>query len=89
MSKCVHQQDVLPSRQPHASENLPLFPPCLQIAFADKILLNKIDLVSSEEKDVVISRIRGINKTVQIIECQQSRADLDQILGVKAFNLDK
>ena len=29
-----------------------------QIAFADKILLNKVDLVSEEEKNAVVGRIR-------------------------------
>lgn len=32
---------------------------------------------------------QNINKPVQIIECQYSKVDLDQLLGIKAFNLDK
>jgi G3E family GTPase len=33
--------------------------------------------------------VQGINKAVEIIECQQSSIDLDRILGIKAFSLDK
>ncbi|GMI39455.1 hypothetical protein TeGR_g11793 [Tetraparma gracilis] len=33
-----------------------------QVAFADKILLNKVDLVSEEEKENVKKRLKGINK---------------------------
>ncbi|MEW5316345.1 MAG: hypothetical protein WDW38_007724 [Sanguina aurantia] len=60
-----------------------------QIAYADKILLNKLDLVTEDEKLAVIRRIKFINKPVQIIECQQSEAPLDLILGINAFNLER
>merc|ERR1711865_999256 len=60
-----------------------------QIAFADKILLNKIDLVTGEEKAAVIEKIREINKFAEIIETQQSSVDLDRVLGVKAFDLSR
>merc|ERR1719449_453904 len=33
-----------------------------QVAFADKIILNKLDLVSSDEAISIKDRIRGINK---------------------------
>eukprot|EP00960_Hanusia_phi_P026417 746239-Hanusia_phi.AAC.11 len=36
-----------------------------QIAFADKILLNKVDLVSQEEKSTVRKSIKSINATAQ------------------------
>lgn len=58
-----------------------------QIAFADKILLNKIDLVSGDEKTAVLDKIREINKVAEIIETEYSCVDLERILGVKAFNL--
>lgn len=58
-----------------------------QVAFADKILLNKIDLVSDEEKAAVVEKIRSINKFADIIETRQSAVDLDRILGIKAFDL--
>ena len=58
-----------------------------QIAFADRILLNKIDLVTVDELEAVKSRIRQI-KSVPMIECQQSKVNVDDILDIKGFNLD-
>ncbi|KAL4434344.1 hypothetical protein ABPG75_000785 [Micractinium tetrahymenae] len=60
-----------------------------QVAFADKILLNKTDLVSEEEKKHVIRRIKSINKTSEIIECRHSQVDLGRILGLQSFDLEK
>jgi len=60
-----------------------------QLAFADKIILNKIDLVNDDEKAVVIETIRKINKFADIIETQHSEVDLKRILGVKAFDLSR
>jgi len=58
-----------------------------QVAFADKILLNKLDLVTPEEKAAVIAKLRGINTFAELIETDHSQVDLDRILGVKAFDL--
>eukprot|EP00588_Corethron_pennatum_P009050 CAMPEP_0194266550 /NCGR_PEP_ID=MMETSP0169-20130528/1415_1 /TAXON_ID=218684 /ORGANISM="Corethron pennatum, Strain L29A3" /LENGTH=351 /DNA_ID=CAMNT_0039007255 /DNA_START=150 /DNA_END=1205 /DNA_ORIENTATION=- len=60
-----------------------------QVAFADKIILNKTDLVNDEEKAAVIKKLRGINKFAEIIETEQSEVDLKRILGVKAFDLSR
>eukprot|EP00927_Polykrikos_kofoidii_P014840 TRINITY_DN16552_c0_g1_i1.p1 TRINITY_DN16552_c0_g1~~TRINITY_DN16552_c0_g1_i1.p1 ORF type:complete len:557 (+),score=125.35 TRINITY_DN16552_c0_g1_i1:67-1671(+) len=60
-----------------------------QVAFADRILLNKIDLVSSEELAEVSQELRVINKTAPIKETQNSQVDMDFILGISAFSLDK
>mmetsp|Transcript_89735 Transcript_89735/g.231668 ORF Transcript_89735/g.231668 Transcript_89735/m.231668 type:complete len:459 (+) Transcript_89735:47-1423(+) len=60
-----------------------------QVAFADRILLNKCDLVSEAELDEVEKRIRMINEAVQIRRCTQSQVDMDFILGIHAFSLDK
>ncbi|KAG1668150.1 hypothetical protein FOA52_005142 [Chlamydomonas sp. UWO 241] len=60
-----------------------------QIAFADKILLNKLDLVDDATKAAVVKRIRSINKGVDIIESRNCVVDLDKIVGIKAFNLDR
>jgi G3E family GTPase len=67
-----------------------------QIAFADRVLLNKTDLVSEDELRTVEKRIRAINAGVQIIRTQLRASDggdpaidLDAILNVDAFNLQK
>ncbi|MEB3230563.1 MAG: GTP-binding protein [Leptolyngbyaceae bacterium] len=60
-----------------------------QIAFADVILLNKTDLVTVEALDTLEQKIRGINSMVKLYRTQHSHLDLDAVLGVKAFDLDR
>jgi len=60
-----------------------------QIAFADRILLNKTDLVDEEALAEVEKRVRAINATVPIRRTLNSIVDMDYILGIQAFSLDK
>ena len=60
-----------------------------QIAFADRILLNKTDLVTAEELEVVKTRIQSINKSAPIITTLNSEVDLDKILNIQAFDLKR
>jgi G3E family GTPase len=60
-----------------------------QIAFADRILLNKVDLVTTEELDLLEKRIHQINAMAKIYRTQNSDVDLDCVLGINAFNLDR
>jgi G3E family GTPase len=60
-----------------------------QLAFADRVLLNKVDLVTDEERKEVIRRIRLINANAEIIPTTMSHVDLDRVLGVGAFDLSK
>jgi G3E family GTPase len=60
-----------------------------QIAFADVILLNKTDLVSTEELAVVETRIRRINPYARIHRTERCDIDLDEVLDKDAFNLDR
>ncbi|MEL6442074.1 MAG: GTP-binding protein [Cyanobacteria bacterium J06621_8] len=60
-----------------------------QIAFADVILLNKTDLVSPEELDEVESKIKAINGMAEIHRTKNSELDMDALLGVQAFDLDR
>lgn len=59
-----------------------------QVAFADKILLNKVDLVSEEEKQNVLGRLNLLNKFASVIETTKSRAPLEKIMGINSFNMD-
>lgn len=59
-----------------------------QIAFADKILLNKIDLITVDEKEKLKERIAGINKFATVIETEKSRAPLGEILGLNSFSME-
>jgi len=60
-----------------------------QIAFADVILLNKIDLVTEAEVTELERRIRDMNAMVKIYRTQNSELAIESILGVKAFDLDR
>ena len=60
-----------------------------QIAFADVVLLNKIDLVDQSQIIGVKDRIRKINPYTKIIETNRCAAPLDEVLGLNAFSLDR
>lgn len=60
-----------------------------QIAFADVIIVNKIDVVSSDELIEVIGDIRRINGFAKILRSQRSNVPLDQILGQGSFDLER
>lgn len=63
--------------------------PVKQIAFADVILLNKTDLVSPAELDLLEGRIRRINAAAKIHRTQNCSIPLDRVLGVGGFNLSR
>jgi G3E family GTPase len=50
-----------------------------QIAFADVILLNKIDLVSEAELDELERRIRGMNAIAKIHRTQDAAVEMDAL----------
>ena len=59
-----------------------------QVAFADQILLNKVDLVSEADLEAVEARLRGLNPLAPIRRTQRARIALDQILDQNSFDLD-
>ena len=59
-----------------------------QVAFADKILLNKIDLVTPVQKQSLIDRLATINRFARVIETTNSTVDLSQILGLNSFRME-
>jgi len=60
-----------------------------QIAFADVILINKTDLVTSEELREVEARIRGINPYARLHRTQRAQIPLNEVLDRKAFDLER
>jgi G3E family GTPase len=58
-----------------------------QIAFADVILLNKTDLISTEQLAVLEKRIRSINAIAKIYPTRNCDVAIEYVLGVKAFDL--
>lgn len=60
-----------------------------QIAFADVVLLNKIDLVDDKDLENVQTRIRKINPYAKIIKTNHCSAPLNEVLDLNAFSLDR
>jgi G3E family GTPase len=60
-----------------------------QIAFADVILLNKTDLVSTDELAEIERALRGVNPTARIHRMTRGDIPLDVILGLGAFDLER
>jgi G3E family GTPase len=61
-----------------------------QVAFADKIILNKTDLVPSESDLTSIeTRLRSINPTAPICRCSYSKISPKELLNIQAFDLDR
>lgn len=58
-----------------------------QIAFADVVVLNKVDLVSPPLLDELEQRIRSMNAFAKIHRTQHCQLDLEAVLGVGAFDL--
>jgi G3E family GTPase len=81
LADCKHLPQHLDEVKPDGSANEAL----QQVAFADKILLNKIDLVTKEEKEALEARLAKINKFATVIETERSKAPLEKILGLNSF----
>lgn len=61
-----------------------------QVVFADRILLNKCDLVTPEELQAIKDTLTSINHFAEVIECTRSKiADLGRIIGINSFNVDR
>jgi len=60
-----------------------------QIAFADVVLLNKIDLVDAKALDDLEVRIRAMNGAAKIYRTTDAAIPMDCILDVGGFDLDR
>jgi len=61
-----------------------------QVAFADRILLNKVDLVEdASELDAIEKKLRAINKEAPVLRCQRGEVDPQHLLNLGAFELDR
>ena len=88
-------------RRPESAEN----ETAEEIAFADRVLVNKCDLVTAEERRAVVGRVRAINGHARIFETEllpSRRAGtdargggglpeglLDDLLGIRAFDVER
>ncbi len=60
-----------------------------QIAFADRIMLNKIDLANEEQLQLVESRIKSINNFAPIFRTQNSLIEPKELINIGAFDLER
>lgn len=61
--------------------------PRAQIAFADVILLNKVDLISSEEAERIEARLHSMNALARVHRTSKSQIDIGLLLNIRAREL--
>lgn len=80
-----HVMEHLQEEKPEGVEN-----ECVeQVAFADRILLNKCDLVDEQAVEGIKKSLRGINANADIIRSEYSQVDPAMLINIRAFALDK
>jgi len=60
-----------------------------QISYADRVILNKTDLVTTEELSKVNDEIYRINSSAMILETIRSKVDIKKIMNIRAFELER
>jgi len=60
-----------------------------QIAFGDVLILNKIDLISSNDLNLLEQRISQMNPTAKRLYAQNCSIDLNEILGIHTFDVER
>ncbi len=60
-----------------------------QVAFADVLVLNKVDLVGADDLTRLEARLRSINPYARILRSRHCDVPLDDVLGLEAFDLKR
>ena len=60
-----------------------------QIEYCTTIILNKVDLVTSEEKKAVLEVIKALQPEAKIIETNYGKIDVEDVLGTRSFDMRK
>ncbi|KAI9128254.1 hypothetical protein K1719_001247 [Acacia pycnantha] len=60
-----------------------------QIAYADRIIVNKTDLVGESDIASLVQRIRKINSIAYLKRTEFGKVDLDYVLGIGGFDLER
>jgi G3E family GTPase len=60
-----------------------------QVAFADRIVLNKIGLVAPDALGAIEARLRAVNGLAPIHRAERADVPLDKVLGQGGFDLDR
>ncbi|TKY50637.1 COBW domain-containing protein 2 [Spatholobus suberectus] len=60
-----------------------------QIAYADRIIVNKTDLVGESDVASLVRRIRKINGLAHLKRTEYGKVNLDYVLGIGGFDLER
>lgn len=60
-----------------------------QVAFADVLVLNKTDLVGTEDLDALEARLREMNRMARVVRSEKANVPVDTVLNLSAFDLDQ
>ncbi|KAL3782262.1 hypothetical protein HJC23_013229 [Cyclotella cryptica] len=60
-----------------------------QVCFADRILLNKIDLVDERTLQSIESKLKELNPAASVIRCHHSKVNPKDLLKIDAFSLKR
>ncbi|MFA5677636.1 MAG: zinc metallochaperone GTPase ZigA [Pseudomonas sp.] len=60
-----------------------------QVEFADVILISKIDLISSAEREELMAILRGLNTHAEILPMSMGRVPLEKILDTGRFDFER
>jgi G3E family GTPase len=80
-----HIEQHLDEEKPEGAENESVE----QVAFADRMILNKTDLVNEKDLERVEKRLRAINAFAPIVRSTKSEVSTDQVLDIKGFDLKR
>jgi G3E family GTPase len=60
-----------------------------QIEFCNKIVLNKVDQVTEEEKNLVKAVIKKLQPDAELLEAEFGKVPMNKIMGTNSFDFDK
>jgi G3E family GTPase len=80
-----HIEQHLDAEKPEGAENEAVE----QVAFADRMLLNKIDLVSEEDLVRVEARLKSLNAFAPIVRTNHSQVTAESVLNIRGFDLKR
>jgi G3E family GTPase len=60
-----------------------------QVEFADVIVINKIDLVTAEERAELKAILRKLNPSARVVSAERGKVPLAEVLGTNRFDMDK
>ncbi|KAJ1981861.1 hypothetical protein H4R34_001915 [Dimargaris verticillata] len=60
-----------------------------QVALADRIVVNKTDLVTDTDRAEIQTLLRKVNPAAEIYECQRSRVPIDFALDIHAYSPER